>query len=333
MRSGQAMLLPSMSPEFLRVIAQSGGHFELMRRAGYHSAIVVPLVARGRTLGALSLLRMLDAPPYDRDDLLLAEELARRAALAVDNARLYESTRQLARTLQQSLLPHTLPAIPGARVTARYRAAEREHEVGGDFYDVFPLDTAGWGVTIGDVCGKGADAAALTAFARYTIRALATADAGAVIARLNDAVIRERQSEKGRFLTAVFAAFFVDGDRLSVEVAAGGHPPPLIIRRGQIIEPIRLAGPMIGLDARAEFPAARLALCPGETIVLYTDGLTDAQAPQRILTEDDLAEMLGRAAGLEGERLAAFIEQSALDGGAARDDIALLVIEFLGACV
>lgn len=330
LRTGRSMLLSSMSLEFLGGIAQTPEHLELMRKMGYHSAVVVPLVARGRTLGALSLLRMEDGIPYGSDDLALAEELARRAALAVDNARLFESTRDLARTLQRSLLPHALPDIPGLRISARYRAAERGHEVGGDFYDAFAIDERRWGITIGDVCGKGAEAAALTALARYTIRAFADRDPGRVLTRLNQAVIREQEVLEGRFLTCLFAVAWFEGQELHLELAVGGHPAPLVMRDAGTTERVSASGPLIGLLGGAQFPTARVVLRPGDTLLLYTDGLTDAHAPERILSESDLLELLSAAHGLHGDRLAEHIERAATLGQAARDDIALLVVEPLG---
>jgi PAS domain S-box-containing protein len=138
LRSAQPVLLPSMTPAFLRNIAQASEHFELMRRLQYHTAIVVPLIARQHALGTLSLLRMDGSPSYNQDDLVLAEELARRAAMAIDNARLFEATRHIARTLQASLLPQALPSIPGVRLAGHYRAAAADQEVGGDFYTLSP---------------------------------------------------------------------------------------------------------------------------------------------------------------------------------------------------
>lgn len=324
LRSDDPMLLPEMSGEFLRQIAQGAEHFELMRRLRYHSAIVVPLIARARTLGALSLLRMQGAPSYDENDLALAQELARRAALAVDNARLFESTRDLARTLQQSLIPHAMPEIPGVRVTGRYRAAERGHEVGGDFYDAFSVAENRWGITIGDVCGKGAEAAALTARARYTIRAFADRRPATVLRYLNEAVIREGQD---RFLTAIYGAGSIQDGGLRIELAIGGHPIPLILREDGRVDQLGVSGPLIGLVADAEYPSTRFSLGRGDAMVLYTDGLTDAQAPHRILSDADLVELLSGMRGLHGDELAALIEERATEGGAVRDDIALLVVE------
>ncbi len=327
LRDRQSMLLATMSRAFLRDIAQGEEHFELMRELGYHSAIVVPLIARGRALGTVSLLRMLDARAFDEDDLVLAEELARRAALAVDNARLFEATRYVARTLQQSLLPRDLPDIPGVQITGRYRPADREQDVGGDFYDAFAIDENRWGVAIGDVCGKGAEAAALTALARYTIRALADRDPAAVLRRLNDTVMRERDLIRNRYLTVMFAVASLRFGMLNVELAVGGHPAPLVLRADGSVSRVAAAGPMVGMMPDVEFRPTQIALEPGDTMLVYTDGLTDARAPQRILTDDDLMGLLASGRPLRGSRLAAFLEHAARGGEGARDDIALLLIE------
>lgn len=327
LRSGRPILLPVMDLDFQRHIAQGSEHFELMRMLRYHSAIVVPLVARTHVLGTLSLLRMDDAPSFDPDDLVLAQELARRAALAVDNARMFESTRRLARTLQESLLPRELPDIPGVRLAARYRPAEQGQEVGGDFYDAFAAGSNRWGIVIGDVCGKGAQAAALTALARYTIRALADRDSATVLELLNDAVMREHDARPDQLLTVLFAIASARDGVFDVELAAAGHPPPLVRRADGTIEALSTGGLLIGVDPGVRYGSERLTLAPGDTLLLYTDGLTDARAPSRILSEADLKALLRRGRGMPPERLADFIERAATGGEDPRDDIALLVIE------
>ncbi len=326
LRSAQPVLLPAMSPTFLRDIAEGSEHFELMRRLRYHSAIVVPLIARRRPLGTLSLLRMEGAPSYNQDDLVLAEELARRAAMAIDNARLFEGTRHIARTLQASLLPQALPVIPGVELAGLYRPAAADQEVGGDFYDAFPIGDDRWGIVIGDVCGKGPEAAALTALARYTIRALSDRLPAQVLSALNAAVLRAGEETSQRFLTAVFAvAQFRDG-MLHLEVAAGGHPPPVLLRRNGSVEHVEVGGPLIGVIEAVEYTPVRCVLGAEDTIVLYTDGLTDARAPAQILSSPALLELVALGHGMAADGLAAFLEQSATGGEDPRDDIALLVL-------
>jgi PAS domain S-box-containing protein len=327
LRTGEPMLLASMTVDFQREIAAGDEHFELMRRLRYHSAIVVPLIARQRVLGTLSLLRMEGARSYDQADLVLAEDLARRAALAVDNARLFQSAQHLAGTLQESLLPHALPEIPGVRMAARYRAAAQGQDVGGDFYDAFPIGESRWGIVIGDVCGKGAHAAALTALARYTIRALADRDPATVLRLLNEAVIREHDFVRGRFLTALMIVATPDAHGLSLEIAAAGHPAPLVLRENASIEQLSAPGLLIGVSSEAEYRGTHTALYPGDTMLLYTDGLTDARAPARMLSDSDLAGILVEAHGMDAEAVAAFVEDRATGGDDPRDDIAILVLE------
>jgi serine phosphatase RsbU (regulator of sigma subunit) len=327
LRSARASLLGVMSHEFQREIAEGPEHFALMRTLGYHSAIVVPLIARQRALGTLSLLRLEGSDPYEERDLVLAEELGRRAALAVDNARLFEATSDLARTLQQSLLPRQLPEIPGVRITGRYRAAAQGQEVGGDFYDLFTIEDGCWGVAIGDVCGKGPEAAALTSLARYTIRALAGRDPAAVLGLLNQSVMREAPVPADRLVTVLFAVAERSGDHLLVRFAAAGHPPPLALRADGTVERLSVSGPLVGLVTRPEYETDSVALAAGDAVLLYTDGLTDARAPERILDEHQLGELLERAGERRGEELTRFLEAEVTCGQDPRDDIAMLVIE------
>jgi serine phosphatase RsbU (regulator of sigma subunit) len=300
-----------------------------MRTLRYRSAIVVPLAARQRMLGALSLLRVEDADPFDESDLVLVEELARRAALALDNSRLFEAARGLARTLQQSLLPRQFPEIPGVRITGRYRAAAQGQEVGGDFYDVFTIDEGHWGVAIGDVCGKGPDAAALTALARYSIRALAGRDPEVVLRLLNETVMRDPPLLPDQLVTILLAVAKLDREMLVMEFASAGHPPPLVLRRDGTVERPAASGPLVGLTASPEYPAVRVTLDAGDLVLLYTDGLTDARAPAQVLEEGQLVELLKRGAGLSGEELAEFLERGVTGADDPRDDIAMLVIELL----
>src|SRR3954454_2742307 len=179
--------------------------------------MVVPLTARGRTLGAMTLATDGSGRTFDADDLALAEELARRCALAVDNARMYGERSHVARTLQRSLVPARMPHVPGFEVAARFHAVGEEVEVGGDFFDLFESDDGGWAAVIGDVSGKGAEAAAVTALARYTVRAVAVHGrrASSVLRELNDAILRHELEE--RFCTAVFARLRGDGEGARVQ--------------------------------------------------------------------------------------------------------------------
>lgn len=329
LRTGHPSLQSAMTAGFQRGIAADAEHYELMRTVRYHSAIVVPLVARQHVIGTLSLLRTEGEEPYEESDMALAADLARRSALAIDNARMFEKTRHLARTLQESLLPKEMPAIPGARISGRYRAAAQGQEVGGDFYDAFAFGEGHWGIAIGDVCGKGPEAAALTAFARYTLRALAVASPATVLEELNRSALRHPPLSPDQVLTVLFAVAMLHDDALVVEVAAAGHPPPLVRRASGTVERLSVGGPLIGLVDAPAYSSERVELAPGDALVLYTDGLTDARAPDQILDEGDLVELVQRGSALNGEALTEFLEGSATRGEDPRDDIALLVIELL----
>ncbi len=329
LRTGRPSLEPSMEPEFLLAIASGPEHYELMRTLRYRSAIIVPLVARHHVLGTLSLLRTEESEPYVEGDVALAADLARRAALAIDNARMFETTRELAHTLQQSLLPKSLPRIPEVRITGRYRAAAQGQEVGGDFYDVFTIDNEHWGIAIGDVCGKGAEAAALTAFARYTVRALAGEDPAHVLEQLNASAWRHPPLGPEQLLTVLFAVVSLHGQDVVVEIATAGHPAPIVRRASGRAERLAAVGPLVGLIEAPEYRRERVVLGAGDLLLLYTDGLTDARAPIEILDDRELIALIERSSSLSGKDLPQFLEESVTRGEDPRDDIALLVIERL----
>ena len=172
LRTGKPVIVPEVTPQMMEQAAKGDEHLALLLTTRASGLMILPLIARQRTLGTISLVSTSGRRSYDREDANLAEELARRAGLVVDNARLYERQLHIARTLQRSLLPPSIPEIPGMELAARYRAAGEGNEVGGDFYDAFETADGAWILTIGDVCGKGAEAAAVTGLARHTIRAL-----------------------------------------------------------------------------------------------------------------------------------------------------------------
>src|SRR3954452_6363438 len=157
----------------LRAAAVDEEHYQEITAIGMRSSIVVPMTTRGRTIGALTFVNGASGRRFDEQDVELAQELGRRCATAVDNARLYTERSYIARTLQESLLPVELPDIPGVEAAARFRPTGEGNEVGGDFYDMFETGNRGWTVVMGDVCGKGPDAAAVTVPARYTLCAAA----------------------------------------------------------------------------------------------------------------------------------------------------------------
>ena len=290
-------------------------------------ALTVALRARGRTHGVL--VAGFDALPA-RDELeLLAlfEDLGRRAALALDNARLYEERDQVARTLQRSLLPTALPEIPGVEIAARYVAAGDGNEVGGDFYDCFATGGGDWAVVIGDVCGKGAEAATLTALARYTLRAAAahTRRPRAVLGELNEALLRQRLDY--RFCTVLYTSLTPRAGHVDVVVATGGHPLPLVLRASGEVQTAGLPGTLLGIVDDPELSEQRLVLAPGDALVLYTDGVTETTAVDRA-TGGRLEEFLATCAGGAASTIAEAVEREAVDAqdGPPRDDVAVVVV-------
>jgi DNA-binding transcriptional ArsR family regulator len=230
LRSGKAQLHPEISDELLRSAARDDEQYRLMKEIGMRSAMIVPMVARSRSVGALSFVSGRSGRRFDEQDLELAEELARRCATAIDNARLYNERAYIARTLQESLLPSELPEIPGIQAAARFRPIGEGSAVGGDFYDLFQSGERGWTVVMGDVCGKGPDAAAITALARYTLRAAAMRERlpSRTLRLLNEALLRQRDDR--RFCTVAYAYLESHDGGVRIGVASGGHPLPMLLR-------------------------------------------------------------------------------------------------------
>jgi PAS domain S-box-containing protein len=292
------------------------------------SAMNVPIKVRDRVFGSIKFIRSPGDPAYDRDDLKLAEELARRAAMAIDNSLIHTELRNTARTLQESLLPPHLPAARGLELAARFRPAGAGMEVGGDFYDIFETGPEQWGLVLGDVCGKGAEAASLTALTRYTVRtaAMYEQDTAGVLRVLNEALLRQRGDY--RFTTLVFCVVDLSGERPLLRTACGGHPRPLCLRADGTVQALGATGPLLGVLPAATFTEEQVVLDRGDSLALYTDGLTDALAPQHILEEEDLLDVLGDCKGASAGEIARQLEAAALPGDASqvpRDDIALVV--------
>jgi PAS domain S-box-containing protein len=307
------------------IVLQDAGEGSVLGR----SATLVPLVARGRHVGVLSLgWRDVGRRPA-RHEWSLIEALAQRIALAVDGALQYRERAHVAQTLQASLLPAALPDIPGATVAAQYVASGEGMDVGGDFYDVFALDDGSWILVIGDVLGKGAEAAAVTALARYTVRAVAgrSPSPAATLGTLNDEMLRQRNPDR-RFVTAVLARLepHADGGARLV-VASGGHPPPVLLRASGDAEVVPCPGTLLGVEHDARSFDQEIELRPGDTLVLYTDGVTEASR-EHPLAPEDLGAALRASAPDGAAAVAREVVQLAEVGaaGAPRDDLAVLVV-------
>jgi PAS domain S-box-containing protein len=328
LRTRRSMVIRDLTtPEATEAVAQSDEHREFMRRAGYNSAAVVPMSARGRLLGAISFLHVEGNAYYEPADLALLADLGARAAIAYDNARLYAERTRIARTLQQSLLPPELPAIPGFSVAASFLPAGEGNDVGGDFYDVFEAD-GGWMVIVGDVCGKGADAAALTAVIRNSVRALALKDddPASILDGVNRVMLHHDLGL--RFATAVLGRLVPSGEGAHMRLAVAGHPPPLILRADETVRSVGGRGHVLGIGPDASYECRELELAPGDTLVLYTDGVLDAAAPKGFMTLEQLESLLAQASGLPTHEVVHLIERQAmrLSHGAPRDDVAILAV-------
>jgi PAS domain S-box-containing protein len=287
----------------------------------------MPLVVEDRVVGVLHV-GSIEERTFTEDELNLLWLAADRAALGIEHARIYERERSIAETLQRSLLPDRLPHIPGLELAATYQAAGEGYEVGGDFYDAFAVDDGRWLVVIGDVCGKGPDAAALTALTRYTLRAEATHEPrpAALLGLLNRAIIHQRSDR--RFCTATCALIELLDTGVAVTISVGGHPLPLIARTEGSVEPVGKPGSPLGMLDDPLLLEETTTLAPGDTLLFYTDGLLDAHAPQRILEADDIAGMLRASAGLSASSVVNQLRDEATrqSDRPARDDVAILAV-------
>jgi serine phosphatase RsbU (regulator of sigma subunit)/PAS domain-containing protein len=314
-------------------VGEAAAYGELVRELGLTSAIVVPLAARGRTLGAMTLATDGSGRRFDADDLALAEELGRRCALAVDNARLYGERSHVARTLQGSLVPAQLPVVPGFEVAARFHAAGEDVQVGGDFFDVFETGDGGWAAVIGDVSGKGADAAAVTALARYTVRAVAVHGRrpSTVLRELNDAVLRHDLDD--RFCTAAFARLRGGSDGARVQICSGGHPLPLLVTSAGDARVVGRPGTALGIGAAPRLHDREVVLHPGDKLVFVTDGVIEGRVAGRMLGVDGLERLLTGTGALDAVATGERIEEAVAGDAEPRDDVAVLVLRATGAAV
>ena len=326
-RTGEAELIPDMPEGWLDAAAQDPEHRQVLESLGFASALIVPLVARGRVIGDLALAYAQSGRRYAPEDLEALRALADACALAIDNARLFGEQQATARALQQSLLPPRLPDVPGVELSARYRPFGSGAEVGGDFYDVFPVP-GGWALVMGDVAGKGPPAAATTGFLRHMLRLAGHLEVapGAVLRRLDEAVLRELDPDL--LATALYAVLRTrDDGGVDVTLASAGHPPPLVRRANGQVEAAVRPGQMLGALVGPPPPEATVTLRAGDVLVLYTDGVTEARTAEGWLGEEGL--MAAVAAAAPSAAAVAFeVEQIALDAqeGRPRDDIAVLTV-------
>jgi serine phosphatase RsbU (regulator of sigma subunit) len=332
LRTGQPVLTPDLPDDtFYEQTLGSGEYLDVLMQLEPRSLMCVPLLARRRTMGAITLVSSRPDRRYGEEDLALVEDLAYRCALAADNARLYRDRSEIASVLQRSLLPPHLPEIPGVEVGAEYLPVGEANEVGGDFYDLINTVEDGWICAIGDVRGKGVEAASVTALARYTIRAVTLKDdrPSEVLAALNETMLRQHYED--RFCTAACLRLEPEDGfpGVGVDVSRAGHPAPLLVRPDGPVEEIGPPGRVLGVFEDAELGNVSLRLMPGEALVLYTDGVTEARSPDGDFFGDEgLHRLLRSCSGLDAAGIAARIKNVVLNfqEGYPRDDLAVLVL-------
>jgi sigma-B regulation protein RsbU (phosphoserine phosphatase) len=235
---------------------------------------------------------------------------------------------QLTAALQLLLLPPRLPSIPGLDVAWCYRPASRL-DVGGDFFDLFPLGGGSWGLAIGDVCGKGPAAATVAAAVRHGLRAAAIdrRQPSEVLSVLNESMLLDEEEEEARFCTAAYGRLRAFRDGFRVTLACGGHPQPFIIRAGGSVEEAGASGTVLGLIPEADFFDHRLYLRPGDALVLFTDGLTEAGDPRvDLVGREGVAEVLASQSGKRAQEVVDALLAKVRRMGRIRDDLAILVL-------
>lgn len=297
-----------------------------------------PLIARGRRIGTIVIGRP-SGDRFPRSAIELAEELSRRAALAVDNARLFSAQTAMSSALQRSLLPPGIPEIPGLEVAVVYEPAGEGSEVGGDFYDVFesglrpggPAPASRWRFAIGDVCGTGPEAAAVTGLARHALRILAAEDMSvpAVLGRLNRLILGE--GERGRLLTLLHGEIAARRrrDGVTIRLTSAGHPPPLVLDPDGGVREAASPQPLLGVFDGVEFHTDTVDLRRGEVLLCVTDGVTERRSGNRLLGDGHgLERLLAGCTGLSAGAVAARIQRAVRDFGPepSNDDVALIVL-------
>jgi PAS domain S-box-containing protein len=335
--SGMPLVIRTGRPKFYpeindAVIDEEGvplDQLAVVRELALRSAIAVPLVKGGRVLGGIQFVTTASSRTYTEADVALAQVVAGRVASSLENRRLSEEQHHIALTLQASLLPEVLPPVPGVDLAVRYWAAGEGVVTGGDFYDVLAISDDTWGVVIGDVCGTGPAAAAITGLARHTIASAAWhGDSPAtVLDQLNATMLRRGTRS---FCTAAYGTVQVAPNGVEFTVASGGHPLPVLVRADGTVSTCGRPGTLIGAFERVKVQPQTVTLGPGDTVVLYSDGATDVPPPHH-LTAEEFAVLVGDAA--KGAATADEVADR-LQGGLSAilpfderdDDIALLVM-------
>jgi GAF domain-containing protein len=332
LRTGRSELVADIDPRLIAEIAPNAGFGRIALELGLRSMMTVPLTARGRTFGAITFACEEDGRRYEPDDVRFAEEVARRASIALDNARLFGERAEIARTLQRALRPADPPVVDGVEIATRYLAAGAGVEVGGDFYEIWISPNGSLWIAIGDVSGKGPTAVDLNLLARHTIRNAAMDEdrPASILRTLNHAMLRQELGE--RFCTATICRLDRgdSGDhRIEATIASGGHPLPLALSREGGVRRVGTSGMLLGMFPRVRIPERRVRLAIGERLVLYTDGVVEQRSGSMQFGLEGLIAVLRAHASAPAEGLAAAVERATRDVRPDRellDDVALIVV-------
>ncbi|MCU1346687.1 MAG: domain S-box protein, partial [Acidimicrobiia bacterium] len=338
LRSGRSSIYPRLGQVHLEGLARDAEHLLALEEIGFGSAAYLPLMASDRVRGVLVLGR-------DRgidlsvDDVLLAEQVASRASAALHNALLYRERSEIARALQASLLPPSLPPIAGLDLAARYSPAGSGAEVGGDFYDVQHIETHRWLAAIGDVCGTGIEAAALTGLARHALQsaALERRPPSAILAMANEVLLRAHRQPDGlvpdhrRFCTAVAMHLEASAAGFELTVCCAGHPQPVLVDAAGRTRLIGVEGTLLGVFSEVRLTDVTVSLAPGDTVVAFTDGVTERRRGSEFFDVPGIEQVLRQHLGSTADEIAGALEDAvaAFSDRALSDDMALLVIKVL----
>jgi PAS domain S-box-containing protein len=328
LRSGQPELYPEIPDVLLEQSITDREQLEKIRAIGMRSVMMVPMAVGGRALGAVTLVTAESGRVFDEDDLVFACDLARRAATAVENARLYTERAQTALTLQKSLLPARLPTVPGWALASSYAAGDTTAEVGGDFFDVVALDD-GFMAIVGDVTGKGVEAAALTSLARYTLATAARFDPSpsAVVRLLNDVLVDRSDIS---LLTVACAHVVPTSTGALMRLTSAGHPLPVLVRPGAPPSTIAPPGLLLGMTKTARWQERVVELMPGDAVLFYTDGVTDTPSGSERFGEERLLAALANQPDSAGMIAAVQGALRAFQVGDVVDDRAMLALQLVG---
>ncbi|HET8980762.1 MAG TPA: SpoIIE family protein phosphatase [Solirubrobacteraceae bacterium] len=326
-REGRPLVVNQVSDEVLTHAARANEHLAVLGELGMHARLTVPLTTHGATVGVLTLVNAASGRVFSDEDVALASELARQAATAVENARLYTERSRIARTLQESLLPEKLPALPGYRTASLYRPAGDEDRVGGDFYEAFALNDTARMLVVGDVTGRGTTAAALTGLMRHTLRAIATFTGSAMRAlhRLNDELTARPETS---LCTAVCVILRETPGAARADIICAGHPLPLLVRDG-VATYVGEFGPMLGAFTDVHWRPLTLPLQAGDILVLYSDGVLDATGAADRFGPERLQDALAGAACAQDAVARVRQALAGFEVGPQADDTAVLAIERL----